>query len=492
MKPLILILAILYFPIYTYGQYKLRRLNPNNTIDSFQISPENVMYNWNGELYFIGYDSSVGLELFVLKNHTTPVAITDMTAPGQRYLGLEPSRHLSAITSIGNKLYFTGYNSNTGIELWEYDGINAPKLACDINPGSANGFPANFLLFNGKLYFSGCFSGLDNTLGVFDPATNIATQLLPPTPQFSLPVDPYELTLYNNKIYFGGRHPSLGTELYEYDPATTGYKTFDIYPLNKPWGNESRPRLFTVFNNKLYFTAGDTVIQNRPLFEFDGINFPKALNIGYILTMGVFNNKLYLNAFAHGKGYELHEFTPLNNSAILVHDINKTDDGNPVWLCTHNNKMYFSGCDTAKNHELWNYNGIDPPTLVYDIRPGIEGSFPAMFTPVDTFLYFYTTEPSTGRHTGVRTIKNKAIAILYPNPVTNTAHLQFTLDQALTLNISIFDLQGRILYKTGDILYSAAKHTIDIPLQNLPAGNYVYSLQDMNGSMLATGKLVKQ
>ncbi len=40
-------------------------------------------------------------------------------------------------------------------------------------------------------------------------------------------------------------------------------------------------------------------------------------------------------------------------------------------LAAVNNKLYIAAADEIHGKELWVYDGINDPTLVYDIRPGI-------------------------------------------------------------------------------------------------------------------------
>lgn len=488
---LFILLIILWLPMHTIGQHQLRRINTNNTIDSFKIDEVSGAYNWNGDYYFIGFDSVNGTELYLLQNHTTPVAITDMSGPKQKIKGV------GYITSIGNNLYFSGYGryNSTGVELWEYDGVNPPTLAVDINPGNGNGFPSGFLVHNGKIYFMGCFTGEDHTFGVFDPVSKTATQLLPPVPQHTLPIVPFGLTVYNNKIYFSGRHPMYGRELYEYDPATSTAKIYDLYPLDKPWGNSSDPTHFTVLNNKLYFAALDTIypLQNS-IFEFDGVNKPKALGIHMITGITTFNNNLYVTKHQQGFGYELHKFNTQNNTTTLIHDINKNGDSYPAGYYTHNGKMYFRAFDEIHNGELWSYNEIDTPVLVKDIIPGNLSSMPNGFITSDSFLYFWImrhTPLDTTSYNSIKATTYENSIIIYPNPTNDIAHLQINLKESKTLNIIVTDINGRKVYKTENVLYSASQHTVDIPMHNLPAGSYIYRVNDNTNTLMVSGKIAK-
>jgi ELWxxDGT repeat protein len=54
-----------------------------------------------------------------------------------------------------NKLYFLGYDSTNGYELWSSDGTDqGTKLVFDINKGASSSIPHNFTVLNNTLYFS--------------------------------------------------------------------------------------------------------------------------------------------------------------------------------------------------------------------------------------------------------------------------------------------------------------------------------------------------
>lgn len=57
------------------------------------------------------------------------------------------------ISQMGNKMYFSAHDSLIGRELWEWDGINPPKLTADVNTGSYGSAPYFFHVFSHGLYF---------------------------------------------------------------------------------------------------------------------------------------------------------------------------------------------------------------------------------------------------------------------------------------------------------------------------------------------------
>ena len=56
----------------------------------------------------------------------------------------------------------------------------------------------------------------------------------------------------------------------------------------------------------------------------------------------------------------------------MVADIRPGFDGSfPSYLTVFNNELYFLGSNGVNGSELWKYNGTNPPSMVADIRPEV-------------------------------------------------------------------------------------------------------------------------
>ncbi|MEC8541773.1 MAG: hypothetical protein VXY53_08045, partial [Candidatus Thermoplasmatota archaeon] len=126
------------------------------------------------------------------------------------------------LTVFNNELYFTADDGINGYELWEYDGVNAPSMVADINPGSNPG---------------GSASGSN----------------------------PAYLTVFNDELYFQANDGTHGTELWKYDGVNAPSMVADI----TPGSSSSLPGDLTVFNNELYFRAYDGT-SGYELWRYDG------------------------------------------------------------------------------------------------------------------------------------------------------------------------------------------------------------------------------
>lgn len=116
-----------------------------------------------------------------------------------------------------------------------------------------------------------------------------------------------------------------------------------------------------------------------------------------------FNGKLYFSATGgtdHGR--ELWVYDGVNHPS-LVYNLNpgQGDGANgmsgPVsYACVFNNKIYFSGNNGSHGFEPCMYDGINPPVLAAEVVPGAAGSSPFRFAAIGGHLYFTANAPGTG------------------------------------------------------------------------------------------------
>jgi ELWxxDGT repeat protein len=99
---------------------------------------------FQGELYFAAFESSVGRELFKFDG-TNAVLVADLFDGA-------PSGIPTDLTVFNNKLYFAAFDTTGDHELFEYDGSGTP-VKLDIEP-SGNSSPTNLTVHNGLLFFN--------------------------------------------------------------------------------------------------------------------------------------------------------------------------------------------------------------------------------------------------------------------------------------------------------------------------------------------------
>ncbi len=74
----------------------------------------------------------------------------------------------------------------------------------------------------------------------------------------------------------------------------------------------------------------------------------------------------------------------------------------------------------------------------------------------------------------------------YPNPAVNSTNIKFGLNQSADVTVTILDNTGRIINTITKNGLSKGENTIAVETANLPAGNYVYTLQASNGGHVAS------
>lgn len=76
-----------------------------------------------------------------------------------------------------------------------------------------------------------------------------------------------------------------------------------------------------------------------------------------------------------------------------------------------------------------------------------------------------------------------------PNPITECAELQFSVERSGTVRMGLFDLLGKMV-QMRTVSATSGTNTLDMDLQGLSAGAYVVRLT--NGRSLGSVKLIKQ
>src|SRR5205085_12705212 len=99
-------------------------------------------------------------------------------------------------------------------------------LPINVNPGSANSNPRDFMEFGGKVYFSAERADVGNELFRIDQGQPVLVDDAVPGIAASYPGD---MTAYKNAIYMRAFDPTHGSELFRYD-GTTRTLVADIDP----------------------------------------------------------------------------------------------------------------------------------------------------------------------------------------------------------------------------------------------------------------------
>lgn len=481
------------------------------------------LYPTSDKIYFYGFDKDSNYHLHSIDTSGSVKRESDSTRRYRIYVKQYNTSYYRSIIKIADTIYFTADNSAmNGAPFWDQymfdklfalypDGSSAKPI--EQPTGEDVSLPAFYTELGGKLYFMGKRYYEKNDLYEYDPSTRKLRKLTKYLWQQSQEIHAYmDVFAYNERIYFSGRDSSTHMEVFTYDPHLDSvWLLADIAPgftssipgswvvynnnlyfnayvdkqnilfeyndvtdkitaidtINGSWYqvSEGKSRLPVILKGAIYFPYKDNTTNEYVIGRFDSVSkkitpVPIPRYNGYVSELAVYNDNIYMASSAA-------KFTwPVDSVKLMMYDGDTTFKvlydtlSAPRDLTAFNNNLYFTARSNSEySWELYHYNDslvkVNPPTTIANATSQIN-------------------------------------AVLHPNPAKNTAHLQFELQVSETISISLTDINGREVYNSDCKLYSASKHTVDIPLSNLPAGNYIYSVSTSDNKLLATGKLVKQ
>ena len=178
---------------------------------------------------------------------------------------------------------------------------------------------------------------------------------------------------------------------------TINAQKFSILKDIQPGIESSYPGSLTLINNKLYFSAEDS-LHGDELWISEGTknntNILLDLNPGKASSnpqnLIYFNGSLYFTADDGVNGNELWR---LKLSNMNLHRLTTTTVSSPFWgpdgFIVYQNELYFSFDDGVHGSEVWKTNGTVAGTvLVNDINAGATGTGPRKFFIFKNKLFF--------------------------------------------------------------------------------------------------------
>jgi ELWxxDGT repeat protein len=316
----------------------------------------------------------------------------------------------SNLTVFASQLYFSAYTTNTGRELWQYDGAGITLLSNindtvkDIGFGIFIGndsVPTSMTEFNGRLYFSAFDARRGDELWRTDGMNAVRVADINPDANDTIKTNPAsswprELTAVGNKLYFSADTGGLFSnyELWSYDGAVVT-RAANIHP-DFGASHSSFPQGLKEFNSALYFMADDGT-NGYELWKhgasatvlLTNINPGGATSSSFPKSFTPFNNALYFVATSLGTGYELWK-TDGTNTLLATDLIPGGGSSFPDYLTVFNGALYFRATDGAGGYELWKHDDVSA-TLAADINPNGD-SFLKNLTVFQNKLCFAATD----------------------------------------------------------------------------------------------------
>lgn len=206
------------------------------TISSSIDGHETDLYNFtvfNGELYFSASQGSSGYQPWKTNGTTEgTVLLKDLRA---LYETRQPS---VAFIPFKGELYFSAYDGANGNELMKTNGTESGTvLVKDINPtvesassSQGSSFPAQFIVFNGALYFQ-ANDGIQGTELWKTDGSAAGTILLKDINTGAADSNPTKFSVVNGVLYFKADDGVNGLELWKTDGTPNGTQLLkDICP----------------------------------------------------------------------------------------------------------------------------------------------------------------------------------------------------------------------------------------------------------------------
>jgi hypothetical protein len=101
---------------------------------------------------------------------------------------------------------------------------------------------------------------------------------------------------------------------------------------------------------------------------------------------------------------------------------------------------------------------------------------PALLISIKGFSQAGTLDPSLGDNGFVHTAFQ-----VYPNPLSFSATIQFTLPNSSELKIELFDLQGRKIQTIAEKIFGAGNHQLNFSAGGLSKGMFFLRMQSETG-----------
>lgn len=457
------------------------------------VGPSNLI-EYNNNLYFTSQDFMTDYGIFYTNPNGDQINfVGKVNANG--FANIDEFFKSTALDA----LFFGANDGTNGKELWMLKN-NQLNFVKDLVAGSSDGNPENFIEFNGEVYFMSTIQGgnafnrtYKKVLWKTDGTEN-GTLKLHEFDFTSFNINPY-FTVYKNKLYFTAFDTSLaGSFLWLTDGTVNGTMVENVAA--------SFPQSMFVFGDNMYF-AGENFAEGRELWKYDGTNatmlksFVNGASNGYQPLNNfnkVVNGYYYFSVFENGTN-SLWSFDGTDTGFIKLMDYQFIDA-----VFDAGNVVYLSLDDATNGTELWKSDGtINGTVMVQDFYSGQDSfqtpnsSRPNEFASLNGDLLFAADSELYSRElfklenavlsTDIEIIASSDFKIsLYPNPTLNT----FKIASEKNINtIEIYNLLGK---KVAPININLSNKTFDVA--NLSKGLYLIKIKIDNE--IISKKIIKK
>jgi photosystem II stability/assembly factor-like uncharacterized protein len=203
-----------------------------------------------------------------------------------------------------------------------------------------------------------------------------------------------------------------------------------------------------------------------------------------------------------------------DNGLTPYREILKTEDGGSSW-----NSIYSGGCETfksiyfinrdtgyavgiyecpdaAQTAAIWKTTDGGSTWVEEELKGSMGRPLNSVFFPDENTGYavgymgsILKTDDQTAGFSYDDPGTEQRLKI-YPNPVSRTADIRYSISDIRYSNLSIFDAYGRLVETLVDGVQQPGEYTVSWNAENLPSGIYVFRL--MAGDEVVSGKIIKR
>lgn len=470
-----------------------------DTRNGYGSNPVNFTV-FKNKVYFYASDSIHGTELWVTDGRTASI-VADINPGPESCILYKNSAALSVHYSmqvIGDTLYFAAADSPfVNPSIYKYDGINPPTMVYDLHSITFPSFspPRKFTTVGNVLYFIADTTGGNSAIMSYNPTTGIGEIVNTKKPNINTPLIPWK-----NKLLFCGEDPSAGYEFHQYDHTNSQTKLMVDYTVQ---GN-TIIHFYSIYNNQIYIKA--TNLNGPQLYMFDGDSTIKSISFDTTDSTSLiqpfasvnpfcyYNNELYYSVIKNNKRH-IYSYNPATGKKTYRTPVKAFPGAS--YLVAYKGKLYYNDSSSSiydfqsSTMKLTDIYAL-PATTWFSLNHHIKYDdmlITAAFIDSARGMELLVLHDST---LSISNQKNYTRSIAYPNPSSQDAYLDLELNEGQNLSIRVSDINGRIVHTLDSKLYSQGKHTISLPLANMPAGTYFYSVVNRKAELLSGGKIIKQ
>jgi ELWxxDGT repeat protein len=261
------------------------------------------------------------------------------------------------------RLYFIA-NNGSGNDLWYTSGSDIVQVAGDEHPWNFTNVTA-LTTMGGDLYFTG--ASVTGGTGLYATDGSSAGVTLVRAMDSAI-----QIGAIGGTVCFAGDYGPAGVELWASDGTASGTTL-----LKDISGTDSYPGSFTTFAARLYFTA-DRAAEGRELWMTDGtaqgttlvMDIRTGSDGSSPAELTATSDLLFFGAYTDTYGRELWATNGLS-APSMVSDINTVGSAGIQMMQEHRGKVYFSALHPDHGIELWESDGTGAGTqMVSDLNPG--------------------------------------------------------------------------------------------------------------------------